>query len=171
MRHTALLLSVFLIGCQSTTEDAEVRPLTTDKLDNETRTALLEAVKGLEGDWIGEQGPTEFHVSSGGSAVRELMFPGEPHEMTNMYTLDGNALVMTHYCAGGNQPSMRASAVDAGQIVFSFEGVSDLKAEDELYMGEMTLVIIDENNIEEHWRAFKAGELDHEMKIPMKRVN
>ncbi len=45
------------------------------------------------------------------------MYPGMEHEMTNMYTLDGNTLVMTHYCAGGNQPRMRATGVENGRVV------------------------------------------------------
>jgi len=174
MRHTALLLSALLIGCQSTTGDAEVRPQRTEEIDHEARTALLEAVKGLEGEWIGEQGPTEFHVSSGGSAVRELMFPGEPHEMTNMYTLDGNGLSMTHYCGAGNQPRMRATSIREGRIAFESTGVSDLDASDGAYMGAMTLVIVDANNIEQHWTGRTVdGELaeDHSMVFRYARVD
>jgi hypothetical protein len=72
--------------------------------------------------------------------------------------LDGNTLVMTHYCAGGNQPHMRAQAIEANHLVFLSEGVSDLKTVDEVYMGEMTLVLKDADNIEQRWTALKNGE-------------
>ena len=143
--------------------------------DPAARDVLLSTVAALEGRWEGT-GPdgkpayTAFAVSSGGSAVRELMLVGTEHEMTNMYTLDGNDLVMTHYCAGGNQPFMRANGLEGDRIVFHFEDVHDLKAVDEVYMGEMTLVLFGDDRIEQQWRAFKDGELDHEMTIEMQRV-
>ena len=136
----------------------------------------MATVAALEGRWTGvapdgSTGVTEFVVSSSGSAVREIMMPGTENEMTNMYTLDGNALVMTHYCAGGNQPHMRASAIEGNRIVFEPTGVSDLKSEDEVYMGSMTLVIKDADTIEQHWSSYCAGIRDdsHDMVFEMKR--
>ena len=143
--------------------------------DAAQRQELFSAIKSMEGRW---QGPspdgtikyTEFKVSSAGSVVRETMLPGEEHEMTNMYSLDGNSVVMTHYCAGGNQPRMRASSIREGRMDFLSEGVQDLKAKDELYMGAMRLVFVDADHIEQHWSALKDGELEHEMVIEMTRV-
>lgn len=164
----SLVLSFLAVACNATRQ----RPVV--DADPATREALLSSMAALEGRWQGvapdgSQGSTVFTVSSAGSAVRELMLEGTEHEMTNMYTLDGNTLVMTHYCAGGNQPRMRATSVEDGRIVFRFDGVQDLKSPDELYMGELTIVRIDDDHIEEHWRAFRAGELDHEMTIAMQR--
>ncbi len=48
--------------------------------------------------------------------------------MINMYHLDGDDLVLTHYCAGGNQPHMkldRASAT-SGKLQFDFIGGTNL---------------------------------------------
>ncbi len=43
-----------------------------------------------------------------GTVVMETMDSGNPdHEMINMYHLGGNEFVLTHYCAGNNQPIMR----------------------------------------------------------------
>ena len=169
----ALLLSLSLaaaaLACHSTSAPAA------DSGQPAQREALLAAVSGLAGRWEApsedaEPVVHEFSVGSGGSAVREIMFPGTPHEMTNMYTLDGDALVMTHYCAMGNQPHMRATSIEGDRIVFRADGVSDLSSPDEAYMGEMTLVMVHDDHIEQQWRAFRAGELDHELKIPMTRV-
>ena len=49
----------------------------------------------------------DFKISAAGTVVMETMGPGSEHEMINMYHLDGDDLVLTHYCAGGNQPTMR----------------------------------------------------------------
>src|SRR5258708_405565 len=71
----------------------------------------FEVLSRLEGTWEsdkpGEDGKPQvviFHTTSGKSVVMETMFPGSGHEMLNTYHLDGDALVMTHYCAMGNQP-------------------------------------------------------------------
>ena len=164
----ALALTLLVTACASTTKQSA-------PVDAEARKSLFSAVSALEGRWEGvapdgSEGVTIFEVSSGGSVVRERMQVGTPHEMTNMYSLDGNDLVMTHYCAMGNQPKMRASNFEGGRVAFSFDSVSDLGADDEIYMGEMTLVIHDENRIEQQWRAFRSGEIDSEMSIEMKRV-
>ena len=170
IRTLLLPLSLALCAgaCSSTGASGDAPP------DPARRETLLGAVKQLEGRWTieGEGGPgeTEFHVSSAGSAVREVMFPGSPHEMTNMYALDGNALVMTHYCAGGNQPRMRATRLADGRIAFEADGVSDLGAPDEVYMGEMTLVLVDPDHVEQHWRAFQGDQLDHEMVFRLTRA-
>jgi hypothetical protein len=170
IKSTVLALSLLplALACQTT---ATVAPA-----DAARRAALFGAVASLEGRWEGGT-PTEglaplheFRVTSAGSAVRELMFPGSEHEMTNMYTLDGDGLVMTHYCAAGNQPHMRATSIDGDAIAFRTTGVSDLKAPDEVYMGEMTLVLVDENHIEQRWRALRAGRLDDEMVFELHRV-
>jgi hypothetical protein len=115
------------------------------------------------------EGPAtiEFEVIANGSAVREVMFPDTPSEMTNMYTLDGNTVVMTHYCAGGNQPHMRASGWEDGKLALQSDGVSDLKAADELYMGQMTLVWVDDDHVEEHWGSMVGGVANDEHTMVM----
>ena len=49
----------------------------------------------------------EFKTSAAGTVVMETMNPGTGHEMINMYHVDGDDLLLTHYCAGNNQPRMR----------------------------------------------------------------
>jgi len=168
-----LLLSPLLFACQSTT-DASFRA-STEEHDAAKRATLMEAVAGLEGRWMmeGEEGAAyvEFTTSSSGTAVRELMFPGTEHEMTNMYTLDGNGLVMTHYCAHGNQPHMRATAFADGRLEFTSMGVHDLDSPDEKYMGSMTLVIHDENRIEEVWQQLPEGDEPGTVSFELTRVD
>jgi hypothetical protein len=176
MRHILplALLPLLAASACSSTSNGETHPRVVSA-DPATREALFSPLRSLEGRWENEDTPgesmgAEFHVSSGGSAVREIMFPGTPHEMTNMYTLDGDSIVMTHYCAGGNQPHMRATALEGGRLDFRSDGVSDLKAPDEAYMGEMTLVLVDEDHIEQHWRAITGDQVDHGTVFRLKRV-
>jgi len=126
---------------------------------------LLDRVKSLAGTWemVGQDGQKAtivYQVSAKGSAVREIMFPGSEHEMTNMYTMDGPDLLMTHYCAMGNQPHMRAAAGKSDRIEFKTAGVSNLTAADQMFMGQMTLVFVDANHIRQEWRSIKDGKLE-----------
>lgn len=164
----ALLGSLALASCQS----AAPRVVAADAI---VRDALFTPLTALVGVWEGRSDEMplrhEFALTAGGSAVREIMFPGEDHEMTNLYALDGNSLVMTHYCGAGNQPTMRATSIVGGVMRFAFESIADLKSADAIYMGDMTLKIIDENHIEQHWNSLRNGELDHVMVMNLTRVN
>jgi len=159
LHSLALLLTLPALACQSTNSSARVVTPATEQ----QRAALIERIKTLEGTWeTTVEGKTQvasvFSVSSNGSAVREIMFPGTPHEMTNMYTMDGDSLLMTHYCAIGNQPRMRARAgADANVIRFETDGVSNLQAADEGYMGALTMTIVDQDHVKANWVHFKDG--------------
>jgi hypothetical protein len=77
--------------------------------------------------------------------------------MTNLYHMDGPSMVMTHYCAVGNQPKMRAVAGGPHDpIELKFDSVTNL-ASNQTYMGGMKLVIVDRDHIEEHWSNFRPG--------------
>ena len=174
MKTTLALVALFVLplcACRSAS------PAVVDA-DPALREPLFATVTALEGRWEGTatmEGEEvelvhEFAVSSAGSVVHEVMGPGSAFEMTNMYSLDGNGLVMTHYCAAGNQPHMRATAMDGNRLAFRSEGVSDYKASDEHYMGEMTLVVVDTDTIEQHWKAFDREGKGHANVFTLHRV-
>ncbi|MBK7876605.1 MAG: hypothetical protein IPJ77_12810 [Planctomycetes bacterium] len=163
MKPIALLVLPFVLGaCATSSHSSLANPRVVRAASDAQRSVLVERVKALAGTWEGkaDEGVLQnvFSVGSGGSAVREIMFPGTPHEMTNMYHMDGDSLVMTHYCAMGNQPRMRASVgPNPDEIRFEFDGVSNLRAPDEMYMGSMTLTIIDQDHIRETWQHYVKG--------------
>ena len=78
-----------------------------DKSDKAAASAAaFEALKTLEGTWVmTEAGPNGkvdevvFKPTAGGSAMMETMFPGSKHEMLNAYHMDGDNVIVTHYCA------------------------------------------------------------------------
>ena len=88
-------------------------------------------------------------MTAGGSAVHEALFPGQPHEMVSVYTVDGPDLVMTHYCMLGNQPRMKADPKSpANQIRFQFAGGANLDPAKDKHMHDATLTIVDTDHIE-----------------------
>jgi hypothetical protein len=123
--------------------------------------AAFEQIKSLDGEWSFKgqqmQGTMVFKTTSNGSVVREIMFPGSGHEMTNMYHLDGPSIVMTHYCAMGNQPHLRATGANPKQIEFHLDSVSNLTKADGGYMGDMTLTIKDKDHVSETWTDTDKG--------------
>lgn len=126
------------------------------------RAALLGRVKSLAGAWEmtgpdGQVATIVFGVTAAGSAVREVMFPGTAHEMTNMYHMDGASLLVTHYCASGNQPRMRASAAGADRIDFEFESITNMTGAAADAMSGLSIVWIDPDHIQQEWRSSKEG--------------
>lgn len=166
-----LAAGLALAACQSgpdAVRTSSASGLQVVEADASVRAPIWEALATLEGSWVSEtpygSSSHVFKVSSGGSALREIMGPGTESEMTNMYTLDGNGVVMTHYCAAGNQPHMRAAGMEDGRLVFESVSVGDLKDAGEHYMGAMTLVIVDQDHVEQHWTSI-TGETNEEMGV------
>lgn len=149
------------------------------KLSTPPTNAAMEKLKKLAGTWVTvdkDGKPTDtiasiVKVTAGGSVVHETLFPGQPHEMVSIYTVDGSDLVMTHYCVLGNQPRMKADPKSpANQIVFKFAGGGNLDPKKDKHMHEATLTIVDENNIELHGVGWENGAPAKEMCGEMKLV-
>jgi hypothetical protein len=128
--------------------------------------AGLEKMKKLAGTWLAadkDGKPTDqvqsiIKVTSGGSVVHETLFPGQPHEMISIYTVNGPDLVMTHYCVLGNQPSMKADPNSSeNQIVFQFNGGGNLDPKKDKHMHEATLTFVDEDHIEVKGTGWENG--------------
>jgi hypothetical protein len=111
----------------------------------------------LAGTWVAadkDGKPTDqvvsvFRVTAAGSAVQETLFPGQPQEMVSVYHLDKGDLVMTHYCALGNQPRMKADPKSPpNQIRWLFAGGTNFDPAKDMHMHEGTLTIVDADHIE-----------------------
>ena len=139
----------------------------------------LERLKKLAGTWVmadKDGKPTDqvvsvIKVTAAGSAVHETLFPGQPQEMVSVYYRDGNDLVMTHYCALGNQPRMKADPKSPpNQIHFQFAGGSNLDPAKDAHMHEGTLTFIDDDHIEFSGVAWVGGKPAEGHQCAMKLV-
>jgi hypothetical protein len=70
----------------------------------------FEELKSLDGSWEGKASNGEpvqvsYKVTSSGSALMSEIKGKE--DMISMFNLDGERLLMTHYCSTGNQPPWR----------------------------------------------------------------
>jgi hypothetical protein len=128
--------------------------------------AAFDALKALNGDWAGTvgtraggPGKVSFRVTSAGSAVFERQFPDQPHEMTSVYHLDGEDLVLTHYCAAGNQPRMRLNRgkSSAKELVFEFAGGTNLDPGKDGHVHAGRIRILEGNRFEAEWYFHADG--------------
>ena len=57
--------------------------------------------------------------------------------------MDKGRLLMTHYCAIGNQPRMKLNArkSTASELVFDFDGGTNLNAHRDMHMHSLTLTL------------------------------
>jgi hypothetical protein len=140
----------------------------------------LERLKKLAGTWVAEDAdgkPTEqvvsvIKVTAAGSAVHETLFPGQPHEMVSVYHCEGPDLVMTHFCALGNQPRMKADPQSPpNQICFKFAGGSNIDPAKDKHMHEGTITFIDDDHIAFSGVCWEGGKpaKGHECKMKLVR--
>ncbi|MGQ0552843.1 MAG: hypothetical protein ACT4PU_06445 [Planctomycetota bacterium] len=130
--------------------------------------AAFGRLAALQGDWYVKEsnvGAKEslgstWRVTGGGSAVVETLFPGQPHEMVTVYHRDGHDLVLTHYCAGGNQPRMRATNPRGDELVFEFEGGANIDPATTQHMHRGVLKFLGPNEIRAEWQGWADGKAD-----------
>lgn len=101
-----------------------------------------------------------YRLTGGGSAVIETLFAGTPEEMVTVYHRDGSDLVLTHDCAGGNQPRMRARTIEGNTLAFEFEGGTNVDPgkDDHMHSGRLEFVSADE--IRAEWQGWSGGRPD-----------
>lgn len=131
----------------------------------------LERLKKLAGTWTAEtkeMGATSvtYRVTAANSTVMETIMPGTPHEMVTMYHLDGDDLVLTHYCALGNQPRMKAQKDSKeGTLDFRCVGGSNMKCPTDNHMHSALLTFVDADHLTAEWANMQGGKVDHTMKF------
>lgn len=169
-----------LSACQSAGgRDADSIERVVPAASPDQKAALLGRVQGLQGTWakVDEQGVVHpdatltFASTAANSVVREVMFPGSPHEMLNVYHMDGPDLVVTHYCAAGNQPRMRARSASGNSIAFRADGVTNLTDPSKPHMAELTLIFNDDGTLTQDWKSMQNGELTDHAVFRFKKVN
>ena len=119
--------------------------------------ASFERLKALAGEWEGMSGgltsKVSYRVVSNGSVLEETMKNGAEDTMITIYHLDGDRLMVTHYCGAGNQPRMVTTQDPAKPYVFAFKflDATNLSTTQEGHMRDLVLTIVDKDHITQQW--------------------
>jgi hypothetical protein len=132
----------------------------------------FEELKTLDGTWEGkslngQRLEVAYRVTSNGSAIMSEIKGKE--DMISMINLDGDRVLLTHYCAVGNQPRMVASTSPDGKtFTFDFVDATNLATPDAAHMIRMVLAMPDANHHTEEWTFSDHGK-EHQEVFDLRR--
>jgi hypothetical protein len=129
-------------------------------------TPAFDQLKSLAGEWErtntqGSKVSLTYQVVSNGSVLMERLKSADESEMITMYSLDGDHILVTHYCSAGNQPTMQTATATAatGKYDFNFVRVSGTKTPDEGHMVSLSLTLPDKDHLTQVWTFEDHGKL------------
>jgi hypothetical protein len=131
-------------------------------------------LKALAGSWEGSFEGKPIHVSmrvtSMGNALLHEMKSDGPDDPITMFHIDGDRLVLTHYCDAGNQPHMTATVSPDGKtIVFDFVSAANLLSSQHGHMQRATFKFIDNDHHTEKWEFAMANGQSMGAELELKR--
>jgi hypothetical protein len=124
----------------------------------------FQKLQSLAGEWHGtdDRGRavrTEFKVSVSRTVLMEVLTPADMPSMMTLYSLDGEAIALVHYCPTNNQPRMRAVPdVDpAKELSFSFLGAGNLPNPQVGHQHKLVIHFDDDDHFTESWTWREDG--------------
>jgi len=140
--------------------------------------AAFERLKKLAGPWTGRSTKgwidrNEIEVIAAKSVI--LMRGEDAHRNEVMATaihMDGQRLVLTHYCVAGNQPRLVASEIsdDGRRIVFTFLDGTGMASRDTGHMDKVVFQLLDDDHYTTQWTWYAKGSERWMEKIERERV-
>jgi len=124
----------------------------------------FDALKTVAGSWVGQLTTVppvgnvdgtfaqfSMRVTSMGNAlVHELSISGRPDHPVTMFYLEGDRLLLTHYCDAGNRPRMTGKVSPDGKTLeFDFVDLSGSNQHGHMHHAVFTFV--DANHHTEDW--------------------
>src|SRR4051812_22362038 len=149
MRILTIALLCFLGG-----QAADIKP-TMDA------TAAWSRLKTLAGEWEGDKSRLSYELIAGGTALVERDHTENMPEMLTVHYMDGQRLLLTHYCMAGNQPRMEARSYNpaTGEVQFQFLDATNLASPEAGHMRSAVLRLFDEKHLSSEWRFYENGKV------------
>lgn len=130
----------------------------------------FDALKALAGSWEGTltpEPPVEgftgakvkvvIRVTSRGNAImHEMSIAGLADNPITMLYLDGDRLMLTHYCDMGNRPRMASRTADDGKSV-AFEVLDVSGSTERGHMADTLFTLVDADHHFEEWVSVYPG--------------
>ena|ERR1051326_1144294 len=136
----------------------------------------FDKLKTLAGSWQGsyEGKPMQatLRVTSMGNAIEHEMKGEGPDDPITMFYLDGDRLLLTHYCDAGNRPRMAGKlSPDGKTLEFDLVDVGNYSSTQGGHMQHAVFNIIDANHHTEEWTFFLEGKPAMIAHLDLKRTN
>ena len=128
--------------------------LASDKTKSEE---AFDRLASLEGEWKGVidgvKATLIYTLTADGSVLMEQFRPQKGPEMITMFTVDGDHLIATHYCAAKNQPQMVTATITDVQkpLAFSLVRVTGMKSPDDWHNTGLTVIQEDNDHLTQEW--------------------
>lgn len=156
MKILALALSGVLLGATFLAAEEGTAPKTLPG---------FEKLKSLSGEWSaktkdGKPVRVSYKVVSDGSALMEMLSMGKGEgDMVTVYHLDGDNLMLTHYCSAHNQPRMKAEAVsgEVKTLDFAFLDATNLVSPEAGHMHRLVVSFQDKDHFTQEWTWREKG--------------
>jgi hypothetical protein len=122
----------------------------------------LDRFKSIVGTWearssTGEVSEVTYQLAAGGTALMGELHMGS-EDMTSMFYVDGDRLLMTHFCPSGNQPRMKATiSPDLKMVSFDFLDATNLPGPQAGHMHRVVYLFSDPDHYSEEWTWKKEG--------------
>jgi hypothetical protein len=122
----------------------------------------LDRFKAMVGTWQGKSpsGDTSevtYRLTAGGTAVMaDMRMAGD--DMVSMYYVNGDDLLMTHFCPSNNQPRMKAViSPDLNTVSFDFMDITNLARPETGHMHRAVFLFSDPEHYTEEWTWKQKG--------------
>lgn len=132
--------------------------------DRTKSTAAFKQLSSLVGEWQGVQDGVDitltYTLTADGSALMEEFRPAKGGVMITMFSVDGDHLIATHYCAAGNQPQMATAPIAEPQpkvLAFSLVRVTGMKTADDWHNTGLEVVLEDQEHLTQNWTYLHKG--------------
>ena len=185
-RATVFLVSLALIGAVSVAAQSKKgRP---KAASGAPETVIYDAASAMAflasraGDWESASGEHEHGGPAGprsivsvrtkaaGSAVVQTYAAGTPGEMETIFHMDGDQLLLTHYCVLQNAPVLRFEKSNKpGELKFVFQGGTNFDPKSDAHLHETTIQIKDRDTVEKTSTVFANGKANPERRVVMHR--
>src|SRR5580765_468692 len=143
----------------------------------------FDKLKTLAGSWEGHVTTVPPHAeiegklmqvtlrvtSMGNALMHEMTGPGRPDDPITMLYLDGDRLMLTHYCDAGNRPRMTGKmSPDSKSVEFEFLDVAGSTQYGHMHHAAFT--VVDANHHMEDW-IFMQGDKPVHAHLELQRKN
>jgi len=121
-------------------------------------------LKTLAGDWDADTQMGHAHLNiqliAGGTSLVERETGDKMPEMMTVYYVDGDRLMLTHYCMAGNQPRMQAQSFhpETGELEFQFLDATNLTSPGAGHMHNAKIRIADHDHLVTEWQFYENGQ-------------